>query len=81
MNLSVQQYFVWDTAFQSTKRQDMLEIWEGMAPLATPMLSMVENVKCTVEQRSQTFYEIHIAYRLALIYSTCSSSLQFEPGP
>jgi len=25
------------TASQSTKRQDILEIWKGMAPLATPM--------------------------------------------
>jgi len=32
--LSKQQYFVWDTASQCTNQQDMLEIWEGMAPLA-----------------------------------------------
>jgi len=40
--------------------------------------SMTANVMCTVEQRSQTFYETHIAHRLALIQSTCSSSLRFE---
>jgi len=33
-----------------------------------------------VEQRSQTFYETHIAHRLALIhYCTCSSRLEFQP--
>jgi len=31
------QYFVWDTASQSTKWQDMLEIWGALAPLATPI--------------------------------------------
>jgi len=31
---SEQQYFVWETASQSTKLQGMLEIWGGMAPLA-----------------------------------------------
>jgi len=31
------------------------------------------------EQRSQTFYETHIAYRLALIhYFTCSSRLSLQ---
>jgi len=40
---------------------------------------MTANATCIVEQRSQTFYETYIAYRLALIhYSTCSSSLQSE---
>jgi len=39
---------------------------------------MTANVKCTVEQRSQAFYETHIAYHLALIHSTCSSSPQSE---
>jgi len=38
---------------------------------------MSANVKCTAEQRSQT-YKIHIAYRLPLINSTCSSSQQSE---
>jgi len=28
---------------------------------------MTANVKCILEQRSQTFYEPHIAYRLAMI--------------
>jgi len=36
---------------------------------------MTPNVKCTVEQRSQTFYESHIAYQLTLIHFTCNSSL------
>jgi len=36
LTLSKQQYFVWDTASQSTKLQDMLEIWRGMAPVAPP---------------------------------------------
>jgi len=34
---------------------------------------------CILEQKSQTFSETHIAYRLALLhYSTCSSNLQSE---
>jgi len=38
---------------------------------------MTENV--TVTQKSQTIYETHVAYWLALIhYSACSSSLQSE---
>jgi len=36
---------------------------------------MIADVKRTVEQRSETFYETHIADRLALIHSTCNSSL------
>jgi len=39
---------------------------------------MTANVTCTVEQRSQTFYETHIANRLAVIHPTYSSSLQSE---
>jgi len=38
--------------------------------------SMTANVTTTVEERR--FYETHIAYRLALIHSTCSSNLQSE---
>jgi len=34
LTLSEQQYLVWDTASQSTKRQSMLEIFRGMTPLA-----------------------------------------------
>jgi len=34
------------------------------------------NLECTVEQWSHIFDETHIACRLALIHSTCSSSLQ-----
>ena len=30
---------------------------------------------CTIERRSQTLYESHSAYRLALNHSTCCSSL------
>jgi len=30
------------------------------------------------EQRSQTFYKTHIAYRLKLMHSICSSCLKFE---
>ena len=33
--LSEQQYFVWDTATQSTKRQDILEVWEGHGPVGS----------------------------------------------
>jgi len=40
--------------------------------------SMTTNVEYTVEHRSQTFYETHIAHRPALIHFTCSSSLQSE---
>jgi len=32
LTLSEQQYFVWDTASQSTKPQDMLDIWGPWAP-------------------------------------------------
>jgi len=39
---------------------------------------MISNIKCTVEQSSHRFYEIHVAYLLALIHSTCSSNLQSE---
>jgi len=38
--LSEQQYFVWHTVLQSTKRQNMQEIFRGMAslaPMAAPM--------------------------------------------
>jgi len=38
--LSEKQYFAWDTAFQSTKRQDMLEFFRGngsLGSLVTPM--------------------------------------------
>ena len=38
--------------------------------------SMTAKVTITVEERR--FYETHIAYRLALIHSTCSSNLQPE---
>jgi len=38
--------------------------------------SMTANVTTTVEERR--FFETHIAYRLALIYSTCSSNPQSE---
>jgi len=31
---------------------------------------MSANVKCSFEQGSQNFLEIHLAYRLALIYSS-----------
>jgi len=31
---------------------------------------MTTDVKCSVEQRGQTFYKTHIACRLALIRST-----------
>jgi len=37
---------------------------------------MTANVKFTIEQWSQIFYETHVAYRLAVIHSACSSSLQ-----
>jgi len=37
LTVGEQQYFVWDTASQSTKLQKMLEIWEDMAPLVTPV--------------------------------------------
>ena len=51
---------------------------------ATPNLSlsfemafaMTANVKCTVEQRSQTFYESHTAHQLTLIHITCNSSFK-----
>jgi len=36
---------------------------------------MTADVKCTDEQRNQTFCDTHIAYRLALIRSTCTSNL------
>jgi len=36
------------------------------------------NVKYTVAQRSQTFYETHIVYLLTLFCSACSSRLQSE---
>ena len=39
---------------------------------------MTAYVKCTVEKSSQTFYETHIAYQLALIHFTCKSNLQSE---
>jgi len=39
---------------------------------------LIENVPCTIEQKIKTFYEIHIAFRLALIHSSCSSSLQSD---
>jgi len=45
LTLNEQQHFVWDTASQSTKQQDMLEIWgtwPPWAPLATPMKGNVE---------------------------------------
>jgi len=32
LTLSEQRYFVWDTAPQSTERQDVLEIWETWPP-------------------------------------------------
>jgi len=32
LTLSKQQYLIWDTAFWSTKQQDMLEIWGGLLP-------------------------------------------------
>jgi len=35
LTLREQQCFVWDTTSQSTKRQDMLEIWWVVAPLPT----------------------------------------------
>jgi len=31
---SEQHYFVWDTAYRSTKRQNIPKIWRTMAPLA-----------------------------------------------
>jgi len=42
LTLSEQQYFVWDTASQSTKWQGMLEIFflGGMAPLAALMCAL-----------------------------------------
>ena len=40
------------------------------------IFSTTANVECTIEQWSQIYYETHIACRLALIHSTCSSSLQ-----
>jgi len=33
LTLSWQEYFVWNTASQCTKRQDILEIWGSMSPL------------------------------------------------
>jgi len=39
-------------------------------------LSTTANIKCTAEWRSQTFYETHILYQLALIHFAYSSSLQ-----
>jgi len=41
LTLNKQQYFVWGTASQNTKRQDMLEIWgeRGQNPLDTSMCS------------------------------------------
>jgi len=38
---------------------------------------MIANLKCTVEQMSET-YETRIRFNLALIVSTCRWSLQFE---
>jgi len=39
--LSEKQLFVWDTASQSTKRQDMLEIREGPWPFGPPAATPV----------------------------------------
>jgi len=39
---------------------------------------MTADIKCTVEQSSQSFCENRIAYWLALIRSTSKLSLQFE---
>jgi len=36
LTISEQPYFVMDNASQNTKRQEMLEMGEAMAPLATP---------------------------------------------
>jgi len=36
LTLRKQQYFVWDTASQSTKRQDLLELWGAMALFPPP---------------------------------------------
>jgi len=38
--------------------------------------SLTANLKCVVEQRR--LHENHVAYRLALIHSTCSWNLQSE---
>jgi len=43
LTLSEQQYFVWDTAFQSTKSQDMQEIYGGECPPLATTLAPAEN--------------------------------------
>ena len=45
--------------------------------LVETTFSMTANAKCTIEQRSQAFYKIHICLS-AGTDSLCSSSLQFE---
>jgi len=40
LTLSKQQYLIWVTASQSTKQQDMLEIYEGMSTMAPPWLPL-----------------------------------------
>jgi len=48
LTLSEQQYFVCDTASQSTKLEDILEIWGTMVPLA-PWLCLWLKVKLGLE--------------------------------
>jgi len=40
--------------------------------------SITANVKSIVEELNKTFYETHIAYRLAMIHFICSPSLKSE---
>jgi len=79
-NLSEQQYFVCDTASQSTKQQDMLEICGACPPLTSSRLRLyfLWLRMLSVSLNKGYFYKTHIAYRLALIHSTCSSSLKSE---
>jgi len=40
--------------------------------------SITANLTCTIEKTSQSIYKTHIAYRLAMIHVSCSSSLKSE---
>jgi len=44
LTLSEQQYFVWDNASQSTKRQGMLEVWGACGPIGCPWLRLCQEV-------------------------------------
>ena len=57
LKLSEKQYFVPDTASQSTKWQDMLAIWGGMAPLAplsTPVVAKKKKEQYLLDVQSST---------------------------